>query len=141
MPEFSIQQLSRITGNTRETVGKYLEKAPHKDGKKGAKLYESAKVLALRDFRNEEGPALSGQEAARQLSVARKQQIELEMEVLRKERIPLEVIAESDAAVFSNIAGLLKAHEGKLLDEILLADIFTELRQVGVKIRDGSDQR
>lgn len=139
MAKYSINEISKLTGSTRATVTKYLENAPSTDGAHSAKLYESSKVLMLRDFRHDDSPAVSNQEATRQLTVARKEQIDLEMEVLRKERIPLDVIAASDEAVFSNIAGLLKAHEGKMLDEVLLADIFTELRQVGVKIRDGLD--
>ena len=56
------------------------------------------------------------------------------MEVTRKERWPKADVEEIHDSALSNVAGLLKAHEGKMLDSTLIQDIFTELRGVGAAL-------
>ena len=67
-------------------------------------------------------------------AIARRQQIDLEMEVLRGERWPSEDVEAIHETSLSNVAGLLKAHEGKALTPELIRDIFTELREVPAKL-------
>ena len=130
MPQYSVKQLSAITGKTRQTVGKKLDGLPFTDGAKGAKLYDTKTALErIYGCSTEDGSEfITAAEAQRQLTIARRQQIDLEMEVTRKERIPLDVIEAVNDRKFRNVAGLLKAHTGKVLDVELLDDIFAELR-------------
>jgi hypothetical protein len=88
----------------------------------------------LRNRAEKEGGEITNAEASRQLTVARKQQIDLEMEVTRGERWPCEDVEAIHETSLSNVAGLLKAHEGKTLTPELIRDIFTELREVPAKL-------
>ena len=73
-------------------------------------------------------------EAQRLLTVKRGAQIDLEMEVTRGDRWPKDDVEAIHEASLSNVAGLLKAHEGKPLSAELIRDIFTELREVPAKL-------
>lgn len=130
--EVSINRLSELTGFARKTVVLRIDGLPNK--KKGpALMYDSRRALSvLYHGASEEdgGGKVDAAEASRQLTIARRQQIDLEMEVTRKERIPLDVIEAKNETVFSNVAGLLKAHLDKPLTAALTADIFTELRNI-----------
>ncbi len=138
MPNVSINQLCEWTGKRRDTVVRALDGLTFEDGPKGAKLYGSK--LALEKIYHapteDGGEFISAAEAQRQLTIARREQITLEMECTRKERIPLEVTNEVNERAFSNVAGLLKAHEGKPLDQTLIGDILSELRQITESIRE-----
>jgi hypothetical protein len=138
MPNLSINELSELTGKTRATVVKALDGIPFLDGPKSAKLYASKVALEkIYHAPTEDGQKfISAAEAQRQLTIARREQITLEMECTRKERIPLEVTNEVNERAFSNVSGLLKAHEGKQLDQTLIGDILSELRQITESIRE-----
>ncbi len=140
MPNVSINELASWTGKTRATVTKALDGVPFLDGPKSAKLYPS-KVALEKIYlgKDEAGESfVTNQEATRLLTIARREQINLEMEVTRKERIPLDVLTEINERTFSNVAGLLKSHEGKELDTTLINDLFTEFREIGARIREKS---
>ena len=141
MPFLSINELHQLTGKTRATVTKHLDGVPFKDGPKKAMLYDS-QVALERLYRGEstgdEGDPISKLEAERQLTIARKQQIDLEMEVTRKERIPLDVVDEIDELALTNIIGMLKAQEGKTLSPELIGDILTELREIGARVKEAA---
>jgi hypothetical protein len=137
MPFLSINELHQLTGKTRATVTKHLDGVSFKDGPKKAMLYES-QVALERLYRGEssgdDGEPISKLEAERQLTIARKNQIDLEMEVTRGDRWPKDDVESIHEASLSNIAGLLKSHEGKPLSAELIRDIFTELREVPAKL-------
>jgi hypothetical protein len=137
MPFLSINELHQLTGKTRATVTKHLDGVSFKDGPKKAMLYDS-QVALERLYRGEssgdDGEPISKLEAERQLTIARKQQIDLEMEVTRGDRWPKDDVESIHEASLSNIAGLLKSHEGKPLSAELIRDIFTELREVPAKL-------
>lgn len=139
MPKLSILQLSVFTGKTRPTVRSRLDGLPFEDGGKNGKLYDSKlaleKIYQVSD--DPDNATITNAEATRQLTIARKEQIDLEMEVTRKERIPLEIIEAVNDRVFSNVAGMLKAHRGKRLTEDGINDILAELRSVGSAVRHG----
>jgi len=137
MPTLSVKQLSEYCGKTRETIGKRLDGVKFTEGAKAAKLYDSKTALEaiyLRGSNTGESEFIDTAEAQRQLTVARRDQITLEMEVTRKDRIPLDDIEAVNDRVFSNVAGLLKAQVGKTLTPELLTDLFTELRGLGDSI-------
>lgn len=134
----SIKELSELLSMTRETVGKKLANMLPTDGPKGAKLYPSDKAIRTCLGMNDApaGDFIDYAEAQRLLTVRRADQVQLEMECTRKERIPLEVTNEVNERAYSNVAGLLKAHEGKHLDQALIGDILSELRQITGAIRE-----
>ena len=139
MPKLSELQLSDITGKTRLTIKRKLADVPHEEGPHKARLYDSKVALEAIYIglgESSTGDAITAAEAQRQLTIARKHEIDLNMEVTRRERIPLEDIEEANERVLSNVAGLIKAHVGKPLDEALVSDIFAELRNMNLAARD-----
>jgi len=136
MPFLSINELHQITGKTRATVTKMLDGVPFKEGPKKAMLYDTKIALAkIYQAADADGEAfVNAPEAQRLLTIARRQQIDLEMEVTRGDRWPKDDVEAIHEASLSNVAGLLKAHEGKPLSAELIRDIFTELREVPAKL-------
>jgi hypothetical protein len=136
VPLLSINELHKLTGKTRATVTKSMDGLTFQPGPKSGKLYDSKLALAkLYGVAGEDGTgSVTAQEASRLLTIARRQQIDLEMEVLRGERWPSEDVENIHETSLSNVAGLLKAHEGKTLTPELIRDIFTELREVPAKL-------
>jgi hypothetical protein len=84
------------------------------------------------------GLTLTSAEASRQLTIARKEQIDLEMEVTRRQRIPLDVLDTINETAFSNVVGMLKAHEGKMLTAAAIGDMLGELREIGARVKDAA---
>ncbi len=136
MPLLSITELHKLTGKTRATVTKSMDGLTFQPGPKSGKLYDSKLALAkLYGVAGEDGTdSVTAQEASRLLTIARRQQIDLEMEVTRGDRWPKEDVENIHETSLSNVAGLLKAHEGKALTPELIRDIFTELREVPAKL-------
>ena len=124
----SLNEISILLGIERETAKRKLANIAPQNGPKGAKLYPSDRAIRLclgyADNGSEDGEEkISLPEAQRLLTLAKKEQTDLQNEVLRKERVPLEDIEEANERVLSNVAGLIKAHVGKPLDESLVSDI------------------
>jgi hypothetical protein len=136
MPLLSINELHKLTGKTRATVTKSMDGLTFQPGPKSGKLYDSKLALAkLYGVAGEDGTgSVTAQEASRLLTIARRQQIDLEMEVTRGDRWPKEDVENIHEQSLSNVAGLLKAHEEKTLTPELIRDIFTELREVPAKL-------
>jgi hypothetical protein len=137
MPLLSINELHKLTGKTRATVTKSMDGLTFQPGPKSGKLYDSKLALAkLYGVAGEDGTgSVTAQEASRLLTIARRQQIDLEMEVTRKERIPLNVLTMINERIFSNIAGMLKATEGKVMTHETISDLFSELKSYSEKFR------
>lgn len=130
-------RLAELTGRTRATIRKRLADTPHEKGPHKARLYESSVALEILFRGNAEGgETLSLHEEQRLLTRARREEIELNMQVLRKERIPLDDIAEINDRAFSNIAGILKSRLGKFFDDATLQDCFAELCGIGERLRE-----
>ncbi len=139
MPKFSETELSLMTGHTRATIRKKLDGVKHEKGERNARLYDSKLALECiyLGAKSDQGEVITAAEAARRLTVKKGEQIDLEMEIARKERIPISDIEAVNDRVMQNIAGLLKAHVGKPLDETLIGDLFTELRELGSVLNNG----
>lgn len=131
----SISELSALTSKTRETVGKALRNIRSEPGPNNAKFYPSDVALERVYGVFEKGDAVSLVDAQRQLAVARRQEIEVNIEISRKERIPLEDVNEVNEEALMNVAGVLKAHVGRVLTMESVNDMFTELRGVGDKLK------
>ena len=120
MPEVSLLKIAELTGHNRITVRKYLVGVPFRkdgDGDKATKYYESTAVLTLRQI----GEDLTPQDA---LAKARKEEIELKMEILRGERPKLSAVVEAVDDVFAEIAGIIR---GSALDDERKADAMQAL--------------
>lgn len=126
-----------MTGRDRTTVSIKLRDMPFDPGPKRSRLYESVHALELIFGYTVGGdvPTITQSEATRLLTVARGQQVDLEMEVTRKKRIPLEDITEINEEALSNAAGLLKANTGKLLNEETVNDVYACFRGIGAKLK------
>jgi hypothetical protein len=138
MPFLSISGLSSLTGKTRETVGKALDGLKSTPGPKGAKLFESKAALEklYGAAEGNGGAFVTAAEAQRLLTITRTEEIKLNMEILRRERIPIADVAETNEEAFSHVAGVLKAHTGKMLTQGLVNDIFRQFREIGARVRD-----
>lgn len=135
----SVKLLSELLSMQRETVAKKLSSLVPTAGPKQAKLYPSDRAINMCLGRGEESDTgyVDQAEANRQLAIKRGAQIDLEMEVTRKERIPLDVLEDVNDRAFSNVAGMLKAHEGKTLTAAAIGDMLSELRSVSESVRRG----
>ena len=110
---------SREFGVNRETMERRRRKEDVQPGPDGC--FTTAQIVKLCFEDNQAAANLA-------LTKSRDEQIKLEMECTRKERLPVDDVRELLDATFSNIGGLLKAHRGKVLDDAVLADIFKELQ-------------
>ena len=125
----SINELSLLTGCTRETVTRKVAGIEPKPGEKRAKLYPSdAALRKILGTETIDGEEVTAAEAQRQLTIARKQEIDLNMEVTSRKRIPLEIVNEVNDQVFQGINGILKSNAGKALTDEILKDIQGLLR-------------
>lgn len=140
MPQVSELKLAELTGFDRGTVKRRLDGMAHQPGPRRGRLYDSKLALERLyrgDSSGEDGEIISKPEAERQLTIARKEQIDLEMEVTRRDRIPLAAIRELNERGHSNVAGMLKAHAGKVLTEGAIQDMLGELRAIGDELANG----
>ena len=137
----NIHELAKLTGKERKTIQKKLQGVPYEAGTQSQKRYESKvalEIIYVGATEDAAGATLTSAEASRQLTIARKEQIDLEMEVTRKQRIPLDVLDTINETAFSNVVGMLKAHEGKLLTASAIGDMLGELREIGARVKDAS---
>jgi hypothetical protein len=134
----NIRQLSRLTGRTRETIGHKLAHIPFKETSNRSKAFDSKVALDAIYYGTPggggDGERITQAEATRRYTISRDEQVKLEMEVTRGDRWPKEDVENIHEQSLSNVAGLLKAHEGKTLTPELIRDIFTELREVPAKL-------
>lgn len=136
MALLSENELAELTKKSRETVRRKLSCVPNKPGPHRARMYESHVALEVLYGidKKDGGDFVTASEAQRLLTISKRQQIDLEMEVTRKERPHLEDVTIINEMALGNMAGLLKSHTGKSLTEELINDIFTEARTIGEKL-------
>ncbi len=131
----SENQISEITHKDRKTIRARLMDVEFTPGERNAKLYESHVALAI-IYGQAGKDGVTPQEAARQLTIKRTEEIELNMECTRRERIPLELVEEHNEQVLQNVAGIFKASEGKKLSPELIQEIFAEFRRMDEILAD-----
>lgn len=137
-----INEIAAFLGVSRETVRKKIADMSFVDGPNSAKLYDSSKAsrAIFGSGATGNGRSIDYAQAQCELAVARKEEIELNMEVTSRTRVPIEVCDTIDERTFTNVAGLIKSHEGKPLTAALIGDIFSELRQLSSELRNWKDQ-
>jgi hypothetical protein len=132
MPLVSINQIVEWTEKTRATVMKKIGDLPKQDGPKQAKLYNSAQAMEAiygREVREDgtvDESTMSNAEANRLLTIARRKQIDLEMEVLKKQRPRIEDVIDIFGAALDDVAGIIKGSE---LSEDRKKDIMARLKE------------
>ena len=101
-------------------------------------LYEAPTLLELIYCGGTGGDSstVTTEQAQKELAIARKQQIDLQNEVLRKERVPLETLEQINEEAFANVAAMLKAQTGKTLTEELVNDIYGQFRDIAAKVKE-----
>src|SRR5947199_10862022 len=123
----SINQLAELTGRDRRTIKKQLEDLHFVDGEKGAHLYESTEALPLIY-------AVDNLEAAR-AEQARSQAAlnKVREEVLRKERIPIQIALDTMDEIFQAIGATLK--NCKELSLARVNELFAKFREAPKKLK------
>jgi len=124
-----ILKIAELTGIHRDTISKRLADLPFDAGKKGAKLYGSEDALAA-IYKTDSLEAARAEQArtAAQLNAIRG-------DVLRKTRIPIEIVLQVNDEICQATAATLKAAKGKLLTEELINDIFDKFRSIPAKLK------
>ena len=124
-----ISKISELTGIHRDTISKRLADLPFEAGKKGAKLYSSENALAA-IYKTDSLEAARAEQArtAAQLNAIR-------ADVLRKTRIPIEIVLQVNDEIAQATATTLKAARGKFLTQELINDIFDRFRSIPAKLK------
>lgn len=124
----SVYWLNQATGKHTATIRKRISNLiPDAKGKFDSVVALEAIYCGLAE--SPTGEFISTPEAVRQLTIAKKEEIDLEMEIKRGDRIPVADCLAIDNEVFQSISGTLKANSGKKLDEDVTNEIFDGLRQ------------
>jgi hypothetical protein len=129
MKLISESEIALLSSKDRRTVANLLQGLVHEPGPHGAKLYASTDALA-RIF----GPADdSGQESYHQArtreAIATATLREVQGDVLRKTRIPHDVIDLVEQETFLHFANSLKALQDKVMTRAVIDALFTQLRE------------
>ena len=138
MPQVSIYWLNTYTGKDPRTIKKRLANLPKdKHGK-----YDSGaafEAIYAGQMTELEGEFISTQEAVRRLTNAKRAQIDLDMEIKRGQRIPIDVVQDVARRSFQSIATTLKANHDKVLTLELINEMFATLRDAGQKLISKND--
>lgn len=119
--QVSINQLAELTGQDRRTITKRLERLNFSEGSKGAHLYDSHDALDAIYLSESPRDALDQKRCA---------EIDLNIEIRRKQRIPLKVVTAVWDACLQSFTATLKAAKGKKLDTKKINELIERLRSV-----------
>jgi len=122
-----ILKFTELTGIHRDTISKRLADLPFEAGKKGAKLYESTVALPLIY-------AVDNLEAARAKQALSQASLNaIREEVLRKERIPIQIVLDTMDEIFQAIGATLK--NCKELNPARVNELFAKFREAPKKLK------
>ena len=122
-----ILKFTELTGIHRDTISKRLADLPFEAGKKGAKLYESTVALPLIY-------AVDNLEAARAKQALTQASLNaIREEVLRKERIPIQIVLDTMDEIFQAIGATLK--NCKELNPARVNELFAKFREAPKKLK------
>lgn len=131
----SENELHKLTGKARQTVARACTDLPHEDGPRGARLYDSAKALAVLyagELAVVQDEKVSLSAARTRESTAKALKTEIEIESLQRKRIPLEVFQHVTDALFGSIANIVKLSP---LPEAAKEEIRALLRDAPCKLK------
>jgi hypothetical protein len=125
----SISQLAELTAYDRRTIAKSLKDLRSIDGERGALLYESTEALpALFKVDSLESARAKQANSQASLNAVREQD-------LRRQRIPLQVVADTMDEVFQALGSTLKAAKGKTLSTEMINELFDKFRAAPAKLK------
>ena len=124
MPLVTANWLARYTGKTWRTISRRIDKLA-KD-KRGC--VDSIAAFDAIYYGTGNGEYISTPEAVRQLTIAKKAEIDLEMEIRRGDRVPVEQVRQKANEVFQAFAAIIKANRNRVLSETVINEIFESLR-------------
>lgn len=141
MEYLGVNEASRLTGKSPTTIKKRATNLPYTMGgeRNTTMQYEAPALLEAiycGGIGNGDSSTVTTEQAQKELAIARKQQIDLQNEVLRKERVPLETLEQINEEAFANVAAMLKAQTGKTLTEELINDIYSQFRDIAAKVKE-----
>jgi len=131
----SINQLSELTGKDRRTIKMRLGDLPHEPGPKQSYLYDSRSALQriYCGETTEDGTGGVTLEQARiKLTLKQATNVDVDTEIKRKQRIPIEVVNEVYDQVFQAQSAILKA--SKLPTETV-NEILAQMRAMPSKLK------
>lgn len=135
MPLVSANWLSRHTGKDWRTIKKRIDKLSHDNrGRVDCASALESIYCGNGNGTNGNGEFIATPEAVRLLTIAKKQEIDLDMEIKRGDRIPREDCEIALGEVVQAINGTLKAKRNQILDDVTINEIFGQLREVGEKM-------
>ena len=123
----SINKLSELTGRNRRTIKKQLQDLRFVDGEKGAHLYESSEAFPL-IYRVDNLESARAKQALSQASLNA-----IREEILRKERIPIQIVLDTMDEIFQAIGATLK--NCKELSPARVNELFTKFREAPKKLK------
>jgi hypothetical protein len=135
--KISISMAADLTGQNRATIRKHTQNLKSFPGKRGAVLFDSVELLQRLYVGSDGAP--TNAEAQRQLAVAKTRQIQVDVEIKRKTRIPIDDVLVAHRVLFRNTVGQLKAHRNKTLTEDFINEILADWRAVAADLREQSD--
>jgi hypothetical protein len=134
-PRLNIRQLSRLTGKMRETIGDRLHGLPH-ILTNGHKLYDTQPALELIYVgKTGDDGGITEAESRRRLNIAKTRSLELDDEIKRKTRIPIDLILDLYGATYGQIVAVIKAHHGRLMTLDAINECFAALRGIEVQAK------
>jgi hypothetical protein len=134
MKRVSQIELAEITQKDRKTIRYLLANLKPDPGPRGAKLYPSN--LALETIYLGSEGAITNAEAVRQLNIAKKEEIDLQMSITRGERIPIADCTAAVNEVFQSLRGIIKAS----LPIERANEVFDQMREVAVWLRQKANE-
>lgn len=135
----SIYWLCQATEKHRGTVKKRVSAL---DADKHGRYDSAAALEAIYcgAGRGDNGQFISTPEAVRQLTIAKKEQIELQNQVTRGKFYPCEEVHFLYSHVFKIVAQTLKGNLNRHLSFETINDIFSQFREAGAKMLAQGDQ-
>ena len=134
-PRLNIRQLSRLTGKMRETIGDRLHGLPH-TLTNGHKLYDTQAALELIYIgKTGDDGGITEAESRRRLNIAKTRSLELDDEIKRKTRIPIDLILDLYAASYGQIVAIIKGQHDKLMTLDAINECFAALRGIEVQAK------
>lgn len=139
--KISISQAAALTGRNRATIRKYSANLHSEPGPGNALLFDSKSLLeAIYYGHNGSGEFISTPEAVRQLTIAKKQQIELDMQITREERIPREEHSRALVTLVALFRSSLLGRFGQVVDNSMLGACQKDLQEYVIAIAPESER-
>jgi len=134
LPEqVTVNWLSECSGMHPNTVKRRTTDLP-RDARGKFKRIPALQAIYRGTITQLNGEFVSTPEAVRRLTIAKKEEIELEMEIKRGLRIPIDTVKEVVGRAFMSVAATIKANRDKVLTEAQINEMFAMLRDSGEKL-------